>query len=358
MALPLDDLSLLDGPGAFGSAPAAGGAPLQIALALIDEDPDQPRREFDESALRELADTIALRGVRQPVSVRPHPRDAGRWMLNFGARRFRASRLAGQATIPAFIDATADSFDQVIENEQRQRLTPLELALFVQRQQQAGQSLAEIGRRLGKSRTYMSFVAALIDAPGWLLQVYREGRCRGLTELYELRRLHDRDPAAAQALLARGDEISRALLAAARVQVVGEGAVEDDAGQAGNDAVARAAKGRPEPGGSMAAPAGSRSAAAGSSALAPTAPAASSSLASKQDARAELHAQWRDAPVRVRPDLLMTAEGAVIVERLDGTALGAAAIGELTDLRLVARDVFSGEGRVPCLHYKCATVRL
>lgn len=229
MTLPLDDLSLLDGPGGFGSAPAAGGAPLRIALDLIDEDPDQPRREFDESALRELAETIALRGVRQPVSVRPHPREAGRWMLNFGARRYRASRLAGQATIPAFVDATADSFDQVIENEQRERLTPLELALFVQRQRQSGLTLAEIARRLGKTRGYLTFVGALIDPPPWLLSLYRSGACTGMTELYELRKLHEQDPARVETWLQGRADFSRGAVADLKVRVAHEPAAKADA---------------------------------------------------------------------------------------------------------------------------------
>jgi ParB/RepB/Spo0J family partition protein len=168
------------------------GQPVQLPLDLVDEDPNQPRREFDEEALQELAQTIALRGVRQPVSVRPHPQVPGRWMLNFGARRYRASRLAGKAQIPAFVDETADTYDQVIENEQREGLRPLDLALFVQQRLSLGESQADIARQLGKSRAYVTVATALIEAPDWLLAAYREGRCRGLRELYELRQLHTR----------------------------------------------------------------------------------------------------------------------------------------------------------------------
>jgi len=128
---------------------AAGGAgtPLQLPLDAIDEDPSQPRKEYDPQALQQLADTIADRGVRQAVSVRSHPDAPGRWMLNFGSRRLRASRLAGKTEIPAFIDETADSYDQVIENEQREGLKPLELALFVKRELEKGISQAEIARQ-------------------------------------------------------------------------------------------------------------------------------------------------------------------------------------------------------------------
>lgn len=186
MGLMLDGLDLL------GTRPAPqDGVPMRLPVDLIDEDPGQPRQEFDEESLRELAGTIRERGVRQPISVRPNPAAEGRWLLNFGARRLRASRLAGKADIPAFADLSADSYDQVIENEQREGLKPLELALFVKRRLMAGESQAEIARRMGKSKAYVTYAMALIDAPDWLLAAYREGRCRGLRELYELRRAAD-----------------------------------------------------------------------------------------------------------------------------------------------------------------------
>ena len=194
----------------------AGGAgtPLQLPVDAIDEDPLQPRREYDPEALQQLAATIADRGVRQAVSVRSHPDAADRWILNFGSRRLRASKLAGKTEIPAFIDETADSYDQVIENEQREGLRPLELALFVQREIATGQSQAAIAQRLGKSKTFITFVSALIDAPDWLMSVYRAGRCRGITELYELRRLHERAPERVREWLGAHESVTRAGLAA------------------------------------------------------------------------------------------------------------------------------------------------
>lgn len=94
MALSLDGLDLL----APGGLPE-NGSPLRLPIAFIDEDPEQPRQEFDDDSLAELAATIWDRGVRQPVSVRTHPSEPGRWMLNFGARRLRASKLAGLSEI-------------------------------------------------------------------------------------------------------------------------------------------------------------------------------------------------------------------------------------------------------------------
>jgi ParB family chromosome partitioning protein len=191
-------------------AAANSGQPLLLPVEAIDEDPDQPRLEFDDESLRELAETIARRGVRQPISVRPHPVDPDRWILNFGARRLRASKLANKTDIPAFVDEAADSYDQVIENEQRKALRPLELAMFVQRRMARGETQAEIARLLGKSQPYIVYVSALIDAPPWLMELYRQGRCRGMIELYQLRRLHALAPARVEQWISERAVIARA----------------------------------------------------------------------------------------------------------------------------------------------------
>lgn len=215
MPLELDDLAALDAP-----SPTSTGQPLRLAVADIDEDSDQPRREFEANALQELAATIRERGVRQPISVRPNLQQAGRWVLNFGARRLRASKLAGLETIPAFIDTTADSYDQVIENEQREGLKPLELALFVQKRLALGDKQADIAKNLGKSRQWVTLATALIEAPDWLLQAYREGRCRGMNELYELRRLHGEHAAVVEAWAAAEQAITRDRIAALRSELM------------------------------------------------------------------------------------------------------------------------------------------
>ncbi|EHR71000.1 ParB-like partition protein [Burkholderiales bacterium JOSHI_001] len=214
MPLQLDDLAALDAP-----ALDASGVPLMLSIDSIDEDAEQPRHEFDTNALQELADTIRERGVRQPISVRPNLQQSGRWILNFGARRLRAARLAGLTTIPAFIDTTADNYDQVIENEQREGLRPLELAMFVQKRLALGDNQAEIAKRLGKSRQWVTLATAMIEPPDWLLDLYRQGRCRGMMELYELRRLHGEHPQYIEAWVADRDAITRDGVAGLRAEL-------------------------------------------------------------------------------------------------------------------------------------------
>ncbi len=232
MPLQLDDLAALDAP-----SPTSSGQPLLLAVADIDEDPDQPRREFDANALQELSETVRERGVRQPISVRPDLQQAGRWVLNFGARRLRASKLAGRDTIPAFIDTTADSYDQVLENEQREGLKPLELALFVQKRLALGDKQADIAKNLGKSRQWVTLATALIEAPDWLLQAYREGRCRGMNELYELRRLHGEHAAAVEAWTTNEQAITRDRIAELRAELMSD--ARPDAPDAGSRVVRR-----------------------------------------------------------------------------------------------------------------------
>jgi ParB family transcriptional regulator, chromosome partitioning protein len=203
MPLQLDFLPTLE-----DTAPVQG-RPLILPIAQIDEDPSQPRSEFDAEALAELSRTIAARGVLQPVSVRPHPERAGRWMLNFGARRLRASKLAGKSEIACFVNEGTDPYAKVIENEHREGLKPLELALFVKGELKRGKSRAEVAREMGKSGGYISIVCALIDAPDWLVEVYQRGQCRGMTELYELRRIYEEQPKEARRLIESGVSITR-----------------------------------------------------------------------------------------------------------------------------------------------------
>lgn len=206
----------------IGQETTADGTPLLLPLEAIDEDPLQPRSEFDPEPLRQLAASIAQRGVLQAISVRRHPDKPDCWMLNFGARRLRASKLAGQTQIPAYVNETATSYDQVIENEQREGLKPLELALFVQSRIALGESQADIARQLGKSQPYITYATALIDAPDWLMEAYRQRKCRGMAELYYLRRLHAQAAQHVRAWVEQQSIISRSDIQRLRTELDGE----------------------------------------------------------------------------------------------------------------------------------------
>ena len=128
---------------------------LDLELDLIDEDPNQPRREdnpgFSEEKINELVRSITRRGVKTPISVHHHPEKPGRFVINHGARRFRASKLAGKKTIPALIDNDYTSADQLTENLLREGNTPLEIAAAIGEFLKQGMKKKEIARLMGRN---------------------------------------------------------------------------------------------------------------------------------------------------------------------------------------------------------------
>lgn len=172
--------SLLDAP------PAQGAGPLALPLDAIDEDPNQPRMTFDSTTLAELAETIKLRGVKTPISVRPNPELPGRFLINHGARRYRASKLAGKTTIPGFVDGDYTEADQVIENLQRDGLTAREIADFIGRELAKGKKKKDIAQSLGKSAAFVTQHVTLLDLPDPIAVAFNEDRCRDVTVVNEL----------------------------------------------------------------------------------------------------------------------------------------------------------------------------
>ena len=204
----LGDLSsLLASP----AAPEGGsGAPLELELALIDEDPHQPRKQFDENSLAEMAETIRARGVKTPISVRPNPKVEGRYLINHGARRYRASLLAEKVTIPGFIDPDYTEADQVIENLQRDALTAREIADYIGRELANGKKKGEIAKAIGKSPAFVTQHAALLDLPEPIAKAFQSGRCKDVTLIYDLVGLHKKHSEGVARWLADADqEITR-----------------------------------------------------------------------------------------------------------------------------------------------------
>ena len=183
----------------------------EIDITLISEDIHQPRKEFNQETLRELTETIKLRGVKSPISVRPNPDKPGTYIINHGARRYRASINAGLTKIPAFIDTDYSEADQVIENLQRDDLTSREIADFIGRQLAGGKTKSEIARLIGKTNPYITMHAALLDLPDPLADVYRTGRCTAVTALYDLTRLYkaNKEEVITWLALSTQEEISR-----------------------------------------------------------------------------------------------------------------------------------------------------
>lgn len=208
--------SLIEGEGVVPPTviKVSDGKPLMLLLDDIEEDPEQPRIEFSSEKMEEMRESI--RGnikagrspIKTPISVKKHPTQPGKWLLNDGARRYRCAKLESLVEIPAFEDAEHDDYDQMVVNIQREGHTPLEIALFIQRREAKGDKKGQIAKRLGKSASYVSKHAALIDMPPSVRQAYDAGRCREVEALYLLVKNFEEFPGQIDALcLAESTEV-------------------------------------------------------------------------------------------------------------------------------------------------------
>lgn len=170
--------ALLGSAGDVGAAPGAQDELRDIELDRIVPAAHQPRRHFDEGALRELADSIAAQGVIQPIVLRPT--DVGRYEIVAGERRWRAAAMAGLDRIPAMVrqldDRTAMAV-AVVENIQRADLNPLEEAQALQRLiAECGLTHEQLAQALGRSRVTISNLLRILDLPSEVCELLRSGR--------------------------------------------------------------------------------------------------------------------------------------------------------------------------------------
>ncbi|MBR0965688.1 ParB/RepB/Spo0J family partition protein [Bradyrhizobium diazoefficiens] len=162
------------------------GQPTCISIDRIDEDPDQPRRSFDEQKLDELAQSVLQHGVLQPIVLR-QATEEGRYVIVMGARRYRAAKRAGLRDMPAFVHAagSADRYVQMIENIQRDDLNAPEIAAFIAVRLEQGDNQADISRKLGKPRDWVSRYASVQNMPEFLRSKLAGSSIRAVYELYQ-----------------------------------------------------------------------------------------------------------------------------------------------------------------------------
>ncbi len=139
----------------------------EIPITQIDPNPNQPRREFDEAALTELAASIREIGIIQPVTLRETA--DGRFQIVAGERRWRASQLAGLTAIPAYIRTIKDESVMemaLVENIQREDLNAIEIALAYEHLlSQTGMTQERVSERVGKSRAAIANHLRLLKLP-------------------------------------------------------------------------------------------------------------------------------------------------------------------------------------------------
>ena len=140
---------------------------LRIPVEMIDPNPFQPRMSFDQEALNELAASISTLGLIQPVAVRRMGTD--RYQIISGERRYKACRIAGMTTIPAYVRDTDDQGMlemAIVENLQRENLDPIELAMSYQRLiDECSLTQDKLADRVGKKRATVANTLRLLKLP-------------------------------------------------------------------------------------------------------------------------------------------------------------------------------------------------
>jgi ParB family transcriptional regulator, chromosome partitioning protein len=180
----LDDSASLKSAKSY-NAPEAGsnsqqpglGSVSEIRIAEIEINPFQPRTDFDEQALIELAESIKVQGLIQPITVRRV--NSHSYQLISGERRLRASKRAGLNTIPAYIRTANDQQMlemALIENIQRENLNAMEVALSFQRMlDECGLKQEELGERVSKNRSTVTNYLRLLKLPPSIQASIRDG---------------------------------------------------------------------------------------------------------------------------------------------------------------------------------------
>ena len=160
------------------SSPSANSPYQLLPLHKVEPNPDQPRQDFDEEELQQLADSIAVHGVIQPLTVRQLP--SGYYQIIAGERRWRASRLAGLYEVPAVVIEADDKKATelaLIENLQRSDLNPVEEALGYQTlMSDYGMTQEETAKSVGKSRPAVANALRLLTLCPEVLEMLRCGK--------------------------------------------------------------------------------------------------------------------------------------------------------------------------------------
>lgn len=154
------------------------GSVAVIPLAQIEANPFQPRTEFDSEALRELAESIQTQGIIQPITVRKMGHD--RYQIISGERRYKASKMAGMDSIPAYVRTANDQSMlemALVENIQRENLNALEISISYQRLiEECSLTQEQLAERVGKERSTVTNYLRLLKLPPQIQFAIRDGR--------------------------------------------------------------------------------------------------------------------------------------------------------------------------------------
>lgn len=175
-----DSVAVAEAPGTTDRSTSLARPTTFLPIEQLCPNPEQPRRDFSDTELEELAVSIREHGVIQPVIVRPDPQQRGQYQIVAGERRWRAAQRAQLHELPVVIrefDERAMLEVAIIENVQRSDLNPIEEALgYSQLIEKFGYTQEELARTLGKSRPHVANLIRLISLPEQVQHLVRQGK--------------------------------------------------------------------------------------------------------------------------------------------------------------------------------------
>ena len=183
-----------------------------VEVEVIKADPQQPRKEFDEDALKELAESIKTHGLIQPIVLRPSPDKEAEYYIIAGERRFRAVKLNGAKTIRAIVKKTFKpeeiGYVQMAENIKRANLSVVEIAEFICRQLETGEKQADVAEKLGLNKAIVSQYASWTELPECIKEALTSKKIGSIQSAYALFKTWQEFPKETETFITENEKIS------------------------------------------------------------------------------------------------------------------------------------------------------
>lgn len=198
------------GKGDYAKLTSKSGSFYDFDVNIISPDPNQPRKNFDETALQELADDLKKNGLIQPIVVRDDPDNVGKFIVVAGERRLKAAKLAGFKKIRSILSTYDNSqlgYVQIAENAKRDNLKFYEMAEFIVSRADAGEKQADIAEKLGLSKTRISEYMSWRDAPSFFKE--SKEKFPSMRSFYDLVKLYAEYPSEVTEFIKKAESISK-----------------------------------------------------------------------------------------------------------------------------------------------------
>lgn len=194
----------------YAKLTSKSGSFYDFDVDIISPDPNQPRKNFDETALQELADDLKKNGLIQPIVVRDDPDNVGKFIVVAGERRLKAAKLAGFKKIRSILstyDSSQLGYVQIAENAKRDNLKFYEMAEFIVSRADAGEKQADIAEKLGLSKTRISEYMSWRDAPSFFKE--SKEKFPSMRAFYDLVKLYAEYPSEVTEFINKAESISK-----------------------------------------------------------------------------------------------------------------------------------------------------